>query len=270
MLCALAMGSVLCAKRESGSASFDQKRAPQIVPSPLSKLVVGKIKEQPDINPKELAAYANTILAQEGFDYDFDLCEVVNKKYPRSMSGALSPKVYPVHMMKIDGGKVNFRISDERLEGMCSECFIRIPCLNVTRRDMLLVIKGHQYHLKRPKTFALDEMSLVDNTMKKVLRTWHVPYQGVPVGVSEDGTRLYLDLRLHVALETDFEQNKLNELVLEVSETGLRIAARDEVKSEQGELIEEHPVDPHNSYLSFERFRVGDQSYIIRYSGPCT
>jgi hypothetical protein len=107
-------------------------------------------------------------------------------------------------------------------------------------------------------------MSLVDETMEKRLRTWEVPRHSIPIGVSEDGTKIYLDLGYK------FEETVSDKLVLEVSETGLAIRAANEVNVQEGEWIENHPTDPKNAYLSFERFRVGDRSYIIRFTAPCT
>lgn len=266
LICALALASAVSAGRESGALeSFRQKRLPKIVPSSLLSLVEKRVKEQPGISPKELAAYANSILAHEGFNYEFDLCEVVGKsKRESSTPGTSLPKTYLLPMTSVKGEKITFRIADENREGLCGQCYFSIPCFNVTRRDMLMVSKGRQYRLKRSEQMYLDEMSLVDETMKRALRTWQVPYATVPVGISHDGKKLYLNLTY------DAEDVVFGKLVLEISETGLRIEARDEVNVKEGEWIKEHPTDPKNAYLSFMRFRVGNQSYIIRFSAPCT
>jgi hypothetical protein len=46
---------------------------------------------------------------------------------------------------------------------------------------------GKLYGLKRPAAFKLDKAYLVGPDLKAVLRTWQLPYQTVPVGVSPDG-----------------------------------------------------------------------------------
>jgi hypothetical protein len=269
VVCAFVLGSVVCAKRESGAhKSSEQKNLPKIVPSSLLSLVARRKKEQPGISPKELVAYANMILAHEGFDYEFDLCEVaVGAGKPGvNAPGTSPPKTYLLPMTSVNGEKITFRIAGgDNMEGLCGQCFFRIPCLNVTRQDMLIVSKGRQYHLKRSKQMLLDEMSLVDDTMKRALRTWQVPYDAVPVGISQDGRKLYLDLTYEGK-----DDDAFGKLILEISETGLRIEARDEVKLKEGEWIKEHPTDPKNAYLSFMRFRVEGQTYIVRFSAPCT
>jgi hypothetical protein len=267
LICALlALAGAVSAKREAGAHQASaQKHLPKIVPSSLLSLVAREMREHPGMSPKELAAYANAILPHIGFNYEFDLCEIVGKaNLDGSTLGNSQRKTYLLPMTQSSGGAITFRIDDENLEGLCGECFFRIACLNVTRRDLLMISKGRRYRLKRSKQMALDEMSLVDETMKRALRTWQVPYQSVPLGISQDATKLYLELR------DEGERDVFEKLALEISETGLRIQARDEVNLKEGEGIEQHPIDPKNAYLSFMRFRIGDQSYIIRFSGPCT
>ena len=141
---------------------------------------------------------------------------------------------------------------------MCGECFVSIPATKVTAQQIELVAGGKKYLLVRPRSFSLDEMSLVDQTMRKVLRTWQVPSQDVPLGVSSDGTKVYLD-------------TGIESLILEISETSaLRFLAREEVKLPKGVDVAKHPTDPKNAYLSFMRFRFGGKNLVIRYSGPCT
>jgi hypothetical protein len=265
LVCVLVLAGAVCAERESGRlASTAQKRPPKIVPSSLLTFIERRAQEQPGISPKELAAYANTILAHEGFNYEFDACEIGRAgKHGVDAPGASEGQTYLLPMTSVKGEKITFRVASVNMEGLCGECFFRIPCLKVTKRDMLMVSKGRRYSLKRSHQMRLDEMSLVDETMKRVLLTWQVPYQTVPLGVSEDGRKLYLNLT--------YRENEAKEkLVLEISETGLRIEARDALGLKKGEWIEEHPKDPKNSYLSFMRFQAGGQSYIIRFSGPCT
>jgi hypothetical protein len=266
LICALALASVVGAQRAPGARrASEQKHLPKIVPSRLMSLMAREIREHPGMSPEDVAAYANAILPHVGFNYEFDLCEITGQGKPDGSAPVASqPNTYLLPMTQANGRQITFRIAGENLEGLCGECFFRIPCLNVTGQDMLMLSKGRRYRLKRSAQMGLDEMSLVDSSMKRALRTWQVPYQSVPVGVSQDGRKLYLELR------GEGESDVFGKLVLEISETGLRIQARDELNVKEGEWINEHPTDPQNSYLSFMRFRVRDQSYIVRFSGPCT
>jgi len=234
----------------------------KIVPANLFAELQKKLVSEPKIKPFELARFANGLLAKKGLDFQFDLCEFVqrNNPTPRGRTARANARTYKLPMKQTDGRQVTFetRVNDEEGNGMCGECFFSLPVTKVTKREIELLTGGQKYLLVRPPAFHLDEMSLVDQSMRKVLRTWQVPDQGEPLGVSSDGTKLYLE----TAIES---------LILEISESSsMRILAREEVKLPKGETVQKHPTDPKNAYLSFMRFRFGGKSLVIRYSEPCT
>ena len=216
------------------------------------------MEAEPQIKPADLANYANGLLARKGFDYQFDLCEFVALHNPPRRNAA-SLKTYKLPLKQTDGSPITFltTANEKDGDGMCGECFFGIPIMKVTRQEIELVTGGKKYLLTRPPSFHLDEMDLVDQSMRRVLRTWQIPSQNSPLGISVDGTKLYL--------ETEIEA-----LVLELSELGPRLVTRAELDLPAGVEIEKHPTDAKNAYLSFMRFRVGSKTYIIRYSGPCT
>jgi hypothetical protein len=234
----------------------------KIVPANVFDELQKKLAAEPKIKPAELARYANGLLAKKGLDFQFDLCEFVQRNNPTPRGRAAQAKVrtYKLPMKQTDGRQVTFetRLSEEEGNGMCGECFFSIPAAKVTKQEIELVTGGKKYLLVRPPSFHLDEMSLVDQSMRKVLRTWQVPDQGEPLGVSSDGTKVYLE----TAIES---------LILEISESSsMRILAREEVTLPKGETVQKHPTDPKNAYLSFMRFRFGGRSLVIRFSEPCT
>jgi len=222
-------------------------------------------KRQPGISVKELAAHGNSLIARKGFDYDFNVCEIVENSQPFARvanDDGSATVTYNYPLRQADGQRINFRLVSDDFGAPCGECFFAIPALRVTKRDVLAVAVGGTYRLKRPASFRLDEADLVDETLKKVSRTWQLPYQTVPVGISPDGRRLYVDF---------YNEYMLDELVLEVSEDGrLQFKVRKDVIEREGEEIKNHPTDPHNAYLGFMRFRSGGKSYVIRFSWPCT
>ncbi|HEV8188852.1 MAG TPA: hypothetical protein VGP83_13950, partial [Pyrinomonadaceae bacterium] len=122
--------------------------------------------------------------------------------------------------------------------------------------------EGKSYRVRRTRAFFLDEAQLVDSSLKKVLRKWVVPFQIVPTGISADGTKLYLE---------HWSQDPADGLVLELSEDG-RLAFRERAGLElkEGTWIEDFPKDPNNAYLSYMKFEVGNKTYIIRFTAPCT
>ena len=255
-LCLALLISTLNYPSLSSAANPQQSRSVVASPSLVLEDVSDRNKKQPSLTPKELAAYANALVEKRGFDYSFDLCGVFRRP------DRLPPKsAFPSKMALAGGGKltIKFTVLGPQ-DSLCSECWSDIPSLQVTKREMLVVTNGQRYRVKRPASFSLDEVELVDEKMKTVLRTWQVPFQSVPKGISTDGTKLYLG----------FYNGELDRLVLELSEDG-RIKFRDRGEAQlegEGEWIENHPKDEENGYLSFMRFRVGNKSHIIRFSAP--
>src|SRR5688500_19542750 len=86
-----------------------------------------------------------------------------------------------------------------------------LPAVQVTAKEMVLIAEGKRFRVRRPASFTLDKVELVDAGMKKVSRTWQLPYQTIPIGISPDSLKLYLEF---------FTQYKLDGLVLELSEDG--------------------------------------------------
>lgn len=216
--------------------------------------------QSPSLTPVELAAYGNELIARKGFDYEFDVCEMLNHDRTKS----IPDKIVRNHQMTLtNGGKLTFRFTiGDGFESLCSECWSLIPGLQVTSKEMTLIAEGKRYRVRRPPTFLLDEAHLVDASLKKVIRTWQMPYQAMPTGISPDGTKLYLDF---------YPGNGLDDLVLEISENGPpQFRHRAVIESSEGKFIENHPKDPTNGYLSFMSFRVGQKTYRVKFSAPCT
>ena len=260
----LFLSAVSAAMHSGTAASSAQTRQAtiKIVPSNIFDELQKKLEAEPMIKLAALAKYGNDLLPRKGLDYQFDLCEFLqrnNPTYPKGRALRAGSRAYRLPMKQTDGRPVIFeaRVSDGE-GGLCGECFVSIPVTRVTLREIELVAGGRKYLVARPSSFTLDEISLVDQSMRRVLRTWQVDYGQQPLGVSSDGTKLYVS----TAMEN---------LILEISESAaMRILARDEAKLPPGEEVQRHPTDPKNAYLSFMRFRFGGRSLIVRYSEPCT
>jgi len=186
-------------------ATAKQPRVPLVTPANIVSDISNKRKQQPSLASKELAIYANQLLEEKGFDYLFDVCDIV--KRPNRIP-SLSTAVRPFTMTRADGGKFTLKfILGSSLDALCGDCSAsRIPSVQVTRKEMVVIAEGKRYRLWRPAAFVLDEAELVDKTMKKVQRRWQLPYQAAPAGISPDGTKLYLDF---------YTEDELEGLVLE-------------------------------------------------------
>jgi hypothetical protein len=236
-------------------------------PSNVLSYLANRLNNEPNIDPKDLAAIGNKIIEEKGFDYQFNACDVVNRNPPKPDPGFEPREETWEYSLTLTGGKkidVKFIIIEgPGSGGMCAECFFPLPTQGVTERQMLLVADGIQYRVKRPRSFDLDQAWLMDNQMKKKLRTWQLPYQLGPEGISPDGTKLYYGF---------YGESLKKSLVLELSEDGsTRFRPRSEVDlSDPGEYIVDYPKAQNVGDLTFVRFRVAGKSYIVKYTSPCT
>ena len=243
------------------TSTTSYQRPISVSPSDLVQELAQRKKNQPTITPKELAVFANQLLEKRGFDYSFDVCDILPKADARNGNRTDTTASYALSLT--NGKQHSFKFNVAGADGgMCGECMSLVPSAQVTKTQMVLVADGKRYRVQRPASFILDEVELVDGEMKTVQRTWQLPYQTIPVGISRDGTKLYLNF---------YTQYEVDGLLLELTEKGgLVFRDRSEVRMIEGKVIEDHPKDPNNAYLTFIRFSAGDKAYIIRFSAPCT
>lgn len=260
-LLAVCVALTLC----PNEAAAQGRRRPTVRPSNLLEELRRYKSRHPGVKAEALARYANALVARRGFDYNFDACEI----FPRELrDGSGGPATGALHtfrrrLTRLDGRGLDFDLVADDFGSPCAECFLTLPARRVTKTEMHVVAAGGRaYGLKRPAVFMLDEASLVGPDLKTVLRTWQLPYQTIPSGVSPDGRRLYVGF---------YDDANLDELVLEISDDGRpNFRVKEEVAAGRGEWVVDHPKDPGDAYLSFVRFHSGGRAHVVRFSGPCT
>src|SRR5262249_31907959 len=145
-------------------------------------------------------------------------------------------------------------------------------------QSVLAVLDGKKYLLKRPVEFRLEEIELVDETMKRVIRKWEVPNETFPIGVSADGRTLYLpveftegDQDANMWLQGGQGKKSYPSSVLAISPTGFRFEVAAKALVDQNiEETRDIPASPDSDGLSFKLVRVKGKTYVIRYPGVCT
>ena len=241
-------------------AQSPRPRVVKVSESKILSAIAERKKQQPNITTRELVVYANELLETKGFDYEFSLCDILSAREKKSTA----PSFRKNYRASLAGGQkltLNLEVSNPQ-EGLCGECWSHIPSRQVTSREIHLMAGGKSYRIRRTPAFYLDEAELVDSSLNKVLRRWVVPFQIVPTGISADGTKLYVE---------HWAQDRADGLVLELSEDGhLVFRDRAELDLKEGTWIEDFPKDPNNAYLSFMKFQVGNKTYIVRFTAPCT
>jgi hypothetical protein len=266
LLCALPVAPQSAENGRRSGASLP-RRAPKIRAATVLEDLLERKKQRPRTSPRELAAYGNALLREQGFNYMFDACDILKANGRDGESNSPSTGAlltYAYKLTRADGRRMNFDIlsHDNEGGGMCGECFFAIPALRVTKTEMVVRAEGGTYRLRRPKEFVLDDAALVDRSLRRVLRTWQMPFGTAPSGISPDGMKLYVDFYKGLAP---------GELLLELSDDGtVKFRARDEVRMPEGEWITDFPKDPRNDYLSYLRFKTGGKTYVVKFTGPCT
>lgn len=268
-----ALLSSAVAARAQASRRPPAPRVPRIVAANVLEAMYFKERAESDITPARLAAYGNALVARRGLDHAFDACAVVraNRNPPRAPHVSESARVFTYTLRRVGGAGVRFQLvtdvipEDLTAGGTCGECFFAVPALRVSETEMLVVAAGgRRFRLARPPGFLLDEVSLVDETLRRSRRTWQLPYQATPLGLSPDRARLYLPL-------PNFEGEAWDEkLAVEISDAGVRFVPRAGLNLPEGEPVADSPAGPQDAHQSFMRFGTGGQSYVLRSSGPCT
>lgn len=134
-------------------ATRQTARTINVTSSPIVGEIVVRKQQQPTISAAELARFANELVDQKGFDYQFDVCDIV----PGRKFTAPTRKVR-LPLTLTDGKKLSFNVEVEsNEESFCGECFSYLPSRQVLKNEMLLIANGKQYRVRRPASLQLDE-----------------------------------------------------------------------------------------------------------------
>ena len=241
----------------------------RVKPADIFDAMYFRERADSSITPDALAAYGNSLVARRGLDFGVDACAVMeaNPNAPRAPEVSQSARAFDYVMRRVGGGPVRFRLItelfDEQPDRNCGECYFAVPALRVTRTEMLVVAGGRRYRLRRPDPFLIGEATLLDGSLKRVLRAWQLPYQSEVLGLSADRTRLYIPL-------PPFDDEQWDDrLALELSDAGVRFVARKRLRLAKGEPLTS-PPEIAEADASYIRFASGAQSYVIRITAPCT
>lgn len=263
------------AMRESWRDLCRQAQFPPMLEDEVQRF----ISEHPGFSAEKITAYANSVLQKSGYRYEFEIRDLIQSNKFQLVDSEQNTDESKLYLIPFDlegGARRSFKIWVD-LVGLCDENFAHLSVINVTSQNILAVLDGEKYLLKRPAGFLLEEMELVDETMKRVIRKWEVPTQTWPIGISADGRTLYLSI--------EFTKNDLDgngwwvwkqgkkgypTSVLAVSPTGIRFEVAAKALAGQESEIPDFPEDPNNGYLAYRRYRVKGETYIIRFSNPCT
>lgn len=235
-----------------------------IKPSEISKKLKQKIDENPQISTAELVEFGNNLIKTYGYDFSFYTCVIAEaNKTSEATDYSETFTPFDYELKDVKGKKLSFQIMSKEWGHPCG-CNFEIPVLKVGEKEMTVIANGKPYELQRPKDFYLEEVELVDKNLKKTSRKWFNAFDMPPVGISIDGTKIYV--------ETGYDNFNIQNILLEISENGeFKFVSYDNPNIiKDAEQILDFPKDPNNSYLGYLNFKSGNKSYILKYSNPCT
>ncbi|MBX7221228.1 MAG: hypothetical protein K1Y36_14865 [Blastocatellia bacterium] len=194
-------------------ADFETQRR-KVIPSVFYATLEGLISyRKKPASQEQVASYANTILAQKGFDFIFFV-------FP-------TPVAQPTEQ-------------------------VVIPCYRVTSKSIETTdLGGQPLTLKRPPSYRLFEIQMVDESLKKTIRRWELPDETLPFGLSSDGKKLY-------------RKTRREGLVLEVSENRIGFVAAEKLKAMP--LHHFIPVEGQPAGMQYFECRSEKTRFVLRYS----
>ena len=241
---------------------------PVIKPSNLVEELRKKNTENPNMSAKELAGYGNELLKKHGYDYTFDW-QPKGKENEETLTkiGNENYLSFKYEFTDATGKVKQFQLMNDDFGHPCFS-IIEIPITKINERMMTVVSDGKEIELKRSKDFELEEFELVESSLKKTLRIWKTPIDATPVGISEDGKKVYFESWQFYQDETENGKESVINLAVEVSEDGsLKLIDLNEIKSDKGVDID---YDKKNTEIIYKKYKVGNNEYTLKYSAPCT
>ena len=231
---------------------------PKVMLSTWPSDVETRAQAEPKISPKELAAYANNKLAQNGYGYSFDLSDVESKatkiKYPSDDSDEF---FHVYNAVDVAGKNVSF-LASPSYDAPCGSS-IELPITSATPKRIVVVAQERRLEIALPGKLLFEEIELVDASMRKTIARWVVPDGGPPEAISIDGRKVY------IAIES-------TPLYLEIPPDGtLKIVPRNSPRIiKRFTDLTRYRKDPNNAYIGFRRFSNGKKAFIYKFSWPCT
>lgn len=230
----------LCLLIFGNLAVFAQDTAglPEIIPSNIVSEIIKRKKANPKMTARQLADYANQLLAKKGFNYAFNMADLFDKIVsPREFKPDEMEQSarFPFDLTMQDKSKKTFILNAKKILNECfDESYPAFPLTKAVNNDATLMIDGKPHQVKLPTHFKPLNAILVDSkTKRKVLQKWILPSFGLEegnfVGISADGKKLYLTVEDNYV--TGEKILEVKELALEISADGtLKFVPKVEVK----------------------------------------
>ena len=220
----------------------------------------------PKMTPTELVDTANKLLEKQGIGFTFSFDEATCLAIDKSIKSMKNPPPrlnLRTKLRSVGAEPATLTLPPaDFANNECSKCSVTLPILELTDKEFVALMLGHNIKFHFPVNFIVSEAFLVDEKdLITVKKKWRIPFRSVPLGVSYDENVLYLG----------FFEPELKDISLAVfGEGGFQFATGEEAESNgKGTLLKEFPKDPANPNVSFLRFENRGLKQVVKYSNPC-
>lgn len=242
---------------------------------PILKEIVKRQHSGQSKTSEELADYANSLLPRYGFEYDLDLERIITRKTKQRQTKPVKVEDDGMPYVKFELDVTSTKGAKKKLAVVapaessccCGYYYTPIPVTKITSKEITLVLDSQELIVNRPKDFPIVQEYILSEVKKKLtrLRSWEVPYETYPYGVSTDGKKLYVKI-------------DIEELLLEVSDVGtLRFVPKDAKDIvTKGEDLNKLPppkvgdVLIKSGELGLMRYVLNGKPYVLEFPYPCT
>jgi hypothetical protein len=222
-----------------------------------------------------MVAQANSLLPKYGFAYELDLERIIKNKIKQRKARAVEIEGDGFPYVKFDLEFVTTSGTKKRLAVTapaedvccCGYYYTPIPVTKITPKHLTLVIDTQEVTVMRPADIPVVQEYIFGREQEKPkrLRSWEVPYETYPYGISSNGLKLYV-------------VTEIEELLLEISENGILkfvpknhpgiVTEGDDLRKlpapKVGEILHK------SGEFGLMRYVLAGKRYILEFPYPCT
>ncbi len=226
-----------------------------------------KIKlSNPKITVQELAKTGDDLIASKGLNFTFsfstDLClkvkDAMDKRKDKSKPITLNAK-----MNSVDGDIASVALPEILFPATnCGTCFVQMPLAEFSDKEFVSFIQNRLVRFYTPRDIVYENIYLLDPKNHAIMmNSWKTPFRTAPIGISDDGKMIILDLPF----------DELKEIALLIYDDGtFRFYPKAELDlTAKSETIKENPAPVNLADTTLISFSKGEQKQILRYKNNC-
>jgi hypothetical protein len=233
--------------------------------------LIGDLKNLKASNPKllteDFVKAANTLLDKKGINFvvgfDSATCQKI-EQVKKSQKDPSLPLNLRTTLKSSIGEAASLALPEAKFQKTeCFSCFVNLPFVEVTQNEFVTIVQGINLKFYLPTNFFLNEVSLVDEKdFSVVKRKWKIPFNGVPLSVSDDGNILYFG----------FEEPELSDLaLLAFGEGSFQFYSKKDIDdTKKGTIVKDvspNAIVPNFSYIKFES---PEMKQVLKFPTKCS